>query len=100
VLDCVVNYFGGTEDGDGLPRRFFSYHVVGSPGRTAEEGIAAIITLAVSDENERCTSCQSYHLVKTGGPEAAVAKAVRYLDAYHEGDRLRKVQSEVRVFRD
>ena len=100
VLDCVVNYFGTTEDADGLPRRLFSYHIVGSPGRTPEEGIAAITTLAVAPESERCTSCQTYHLVKTGGPEAAVAKANRYLDAYHKGDRLRKVQSAVRVFRD
>jgi hypothetical protein len=100
VLDCVVNYFGSNEDDDRLPRRLFSYHVIGSPGRRPGEGIAAIVTLAVAPESERCTSCQTYHLVKTGGPEAAVAKAIRYLDAYYQGDHVRKVQSEVRVFRD
>jgi hypothetical protein len=100
VLDCVVNYFGDNEDGDGLPQRLFSYHVIGSPGRTSGEGIAAVTPLTVSPPSERCTSCQYFHFVKTGGPEAAVAKALRYLDAYHQGDRLRKVLSEVRSFRD
>ena len=34
--------------------------------------------------------------VKAGGPAAALEEALVYMDAYHEGDRLQKSQSEVR----
>ena len=96
MLDCLVNYFGLNEDGGDVLRRYFCYHIVAGPGPTEEAGVAFIATLAVHNPSERCTSCQTVHAVRTGGPAAAVAKAIRYLDAYHEGDRLRKVQSEVR----
>jgi hypothetical protein len=96
MLDCLVNYFGLSEDGGGVPRRYFCYHLLAGPGPTEEAGVAFVATLAVHNESERCTSCQTVHAVQTGGPAAALAKAVRYLDAYHEGDRLWKVQSEVR----
>jgi hypothetical protein len=96
MLDCLVSYFGQGEDGVPAPRRYFCYHVIAGPGPTATAGVATVVTLAVHDEDQRCTSCQAFHAVPTGGPAAALAKAIRYLDAYHEGDRLRKVQSEVR----
>jgi hypothetical protein len=95
ILDCLVNYFG-PDNGEGVPKRYFFYHILGGPGPTAQGGVAHITTLAVSDERERCTFCQMVHAVKTGGPEAAIAKAIRYLDAYHEGDLLVKVQSRLR----
>jgi hypothetical protein len=112
LLDCMVNYFSPDDGGDGMPRRYFVYHIVAGPltlasppsdggegrmgGPTEEAGLACIMTLAVSNESERCTYCQNLHSVNTGGPEAAVAKAIRYLDAYHGGDNLRKVQSAMR----
>jgi hypothetical protein len=96
ILDCLVSYFGLNGDERHLPRRYFCYHVIAGPGPTAEAGVASIVTLAVHDPQERCTSCQSFHMVSTGGPAAALARALRYLDVYHEGDRVRKVQSEVR----
>jgi hypothetical protein len=34
--------------------------------------------------------------VNAGGPTAAMAEALVYIDAYHEGTRLRKAQSEIR----
>jgi hypothetical protein len=58
--------------------------------------VASVVQLAVSNEAERCTVCQAFHIASTGGPAAAVEKAIRYLDAYHEGDRLHKVQSRLR----
>jgi hypothetical protein len=96
ILDCLVSYFGLNGDERHVPRRYYCYHVIAGPGPTAEAGVASIVTLAVHDPQERCTSCQSFHMVSTGGPAAALAQAIRYLDVYHEGDRVRKVQSEIR----
>jgi hypothetical protein len=96
MLDCLVSYFGLDEQDRPTYRRYYSYHIVAGPGPTAGSGVASITTLAVYEEAERCTSCQNFHAVDTGGPAAALAKAIRYLDAYHGGDRLRKAQSEVR----
>jgi hypothetical protein len=55
--------------------------------------VASIATLAVFDPSERCDYCAVFHAVQEGGPAAAIVKAIRYLDAYHEEDRLRKVQT-------
>jgi hypothetical protein len=96
ILDCVVSYFGPQDDGEDVPRRYCSYHVIGAPGPSEGAGVAAITTLAASDGGGPCATCQTFHAVATGGPAAAVAKALDYLDAWHEGDRLRRVQSTLR----
>ena len=96
MLDCLVNYFSQDTNAEGLPRRYLSYHVVAGPGPTPEGGVASITPLAAYDENEICNTCERVFAVKAGGPAAALEVALVYLDAYHEGDRLRKVQSEVR----
>jgi hypothetical protein len=94
MIDCMVNYFGGDESD--APTRYFCYHVVGGPGPTARAGVALITALAASQESEQCISCEGVHFVQTGGPAAAVAKALRHLDAHHEGDGLRKVGTPFR----
>jgi rhodanese-related sulfurtransferase len=96
LLDCLVNYFSYAEDGEGMPSRYFVYHVVGGPGATAGAGVAVVHTLAVYAGGERCESCQDFHVVREGGPAAAIDKALRYLDAFHGGDRLRKVRTAIR----
>jgi hypothetical protein len=96
TLDCLVSYFGLDENERAGVRRYFCYQVLAGPGPTAGAGVASIVTLAVHSEIERCTSCQHFHPVQTGGPEAALDAAVQYLDAYHERDHLRKVQGAVR----
>src|SRR5947209_4860456 len=96
ILDCVVNYFGLDEEDRPTYRRYFCYHVVAGPGPTAGAGVAWITTLAVHSADERCTYCRTMHPAETGGPAAALAAAVRYLDAYHGHNRLRKVQSLIR----
>ena len=96
MLDCLVNYFGLDENERPGYRRYFCYHIFAGPGPPAGSGVASITTLAIYDGNERCTYCQNLHAVDTGGPAAALAKAIRYLDAYHGNDRLRRVQSEIR----
>jgi hypothetical protein len=96
ILDCLVSYFGLQESGRPGYRRYFCYHVLAGPGPTEGAGVASVTTLAVHDEAERCTYCQTFHTVEAGGPAAALAVAIRYLDSYHGTDRLRKVQSAVR----
>jgi hypothetical protein len=96
ILDCLVNYFGLDEEERPAFGRYFCYHIIAGPGPTAEAGVASITTLAIYDEHERCLSCQNFHVVETGGPAAAITKAIRYLDAYHAEDRVRRVQSEIR----
>ena len=96
IMDCLVSYFGLDENGRPTYRRYFCYHIVAGPGPTVGSGVASITTLAVYDKHERCTSCQHFHAVDAGGPAAAMTKALRYLDAYHSRDRLRRAQSDLR----
>jgi hypothetical protein len=96
MLDCLVSYFSEDSDEEGMPHRYLSYHVVAGPGPGAESGVASITPLAAHDENGICETCERVLAVKAGGPAAALEEALLYMDAYHEGDRLRKVQSEVR----
>jgi len=96
VLDCLVNYFGLDENERPGFGRYFCYHILAGPGPTAGSGVAWITTLAVYDERQRCTYCQNVHQAEAGGPAAAIAAAVRYLDSYHETHHLRKVQSAIR----
>ena len=98
MLDCLVSYFSEDANAEGMPRRYLSYHVVAGPGPSPESGIASITPLAVHDENPICDTCERVIAVKAGGPAAAMEEALVYMDAYHEGDRLRKVQSELRWF--
>jgi hypothetical protein len=96
MLDCLVSYFSQDTNDEGLPRRYLAYHVVAGPGPVPEGGVASITPLAAYDENEICGSCERVMAVKAGGPAAALEEALVYMDAYHEGDRLQKSQSEVR----
>jgi hypothetical protein len=96
ILDCLVSYCSEDSSAEGMPRRYLCYHVVAGPGPRPEGGVASITPLAAYDENEVCGTCERVFAVKAGGPAAALAEALLYMDAYHEGDRLRKVQSEIR----
>jgi hypothetical protein len=96
VLDCLVNFFGLDENEQPGYQRYFSYHLFAGPGPTPGSGVASITLLAVHDNAERCTFCKNFHPVESGGPAAALAAAIHYLDVYHERDHLRKVQSSIR----
>src|SRR5438132_519099 len=98
MLDCFVNFFSEDTNDEGMPRRYLSYQVVAGPGPGAEAGVASITPLAAYDENEICNTCESVFAVTAGGPAAAMEEALVYMDAYHEGNGLRKVQSEIRRF--
>src|ERR1700751_1577158 len=96
MLDCLVTYFSEDPNAERMPRRYLSYHVVAGPGPSPEGGVASITPLAAYDENEICNTCERVFAVSAGGPAAAIEEALVYMDAYHEGDRLQKVQSEIR----
>lgn len=96
IMDCLVNYFSDEQADEGMPRRYFCYQIVAGPGPTPDSGVATVATLAVLDPNAGRGSCQVFHAVKSGGPAAAIASALAYLDAFHEADCLRKVQTELR----
>jgi hypothetical protein len=96
ILDCLVNFFSEDANAEGLPRRYLSYHVVAGPGPIPDSGVASITPLASYDENVICETCERVIAVKSGGPTAAITEALVYMDAYHEGEGLRKVQSEIR----
>jgi hypothetical protein len=98
MLDCLVNYFSEDANAEGMPRRYLSYHVVAGPGPSPEGGVASITPLAAHFENEICDTCERVFAVTAGGPAAALEEALVYMDAYHEADGLRKVQSEVRSY--
>jgi hypothetical protein len=98
MLDCLVSYFSEDANPEGMPHRYLSYHVLAGPGPSPEGGVASITPLAAYDENVICETCERVIAVKAGGPAAAMEEALVYMDAYHEGDRLRKVQSEIRRF--
>jgi hypothetical protein len=96
IMDCLVNYFSSNTQEDGVPRRYFSYHIVAGPGPTPDSGVASIATRAVFHPSERCDYCTVFHAVQEGGPVAAITKALGYLDMYHEEHRLQKVQTKIR----
>ena len=96
ILDCLVSYFGLDENQEPNLARYYCYHIFGGPGPTEGSGVASVTTLALYNERERCTYCQTFHAVETGGPAAAIARAVSYLDAFHQPKHVRKVQSALR----
>jgi hypothetical protein len=96
MLDCMVNYFGLDEDERAGVRRYFCYHIIAGPGPTPGAGVATITTLAFDEAALPCTYCQKLHTVEAGGPAAALAAALHYLDAYHVHDHLGKTQSDIR----
>jgi hypothetical protein len=96
MSDCTVSYFGSDCASDGLPRRYYCYLVVAGPGPSAEAGVATITTLAVYEGDRPCSYCQNWFFARSGGPEAAMAQALLYLDAFHQGHRLHKVVSQTR----
>ena len=96
MLDCQLNYFGLDEDGRPTYRRYFCYRISAGPGPTAGSAVASIHLLAAQDRAGAFPFCNNLYAVSAGGPAAAIAKAIRDLDAFHGADRLRRVQSDVR----
>ncbi|HTU21145.1 MAG TPA: hypothetical protein VMG10_24035 [Gemmataceae bacterium] len=95
MVQCLVSYFGFTADEQRRPLRYYSYQVIGGPGPAKGSGVASITLLAAGDPHEIYQIYQNFHVVHQGGAAAAIEKAIRYLDSFHSGDRLRQVRTEV-----
>jgi len=87
-----MTYYGEEDQHENLPRVWYHYLVIASPGHKAGSGVASIITL--SQARARAISDGPSHTIfaKDGGPATALAKAEEFLDHHHPG--LRKIISE------
>jgi hypothetical protein len=94
MLDCLVSYYSAKAHRGGMPLQYLCYRIVGGPGSTPEGGVAAITLLAAKNPNAELY--HFLHAVQEGGPRAAVAAALNYLDAVHHKSDLTRVQTEVR----
>src|ERR1700722_7697823 len=45
MLECLVNYFSGDTNEEGLPRLYVCYQIISGPGTTSGGGLAAITLL-------------------------------------------------------
>jgi hypothetical protein len=97
MLERLVSYFGLNEHNKPTSRGFMAYKIIAGPGPVEDSGVATIITLALSNPSDRCDSCRHIHTVETGGTAAAMAAATRYLDGYHLGQHLQKIESDLRA---
>jgi hypothetical protein len=95
MIERMVTYFGLDERNTPTLKRFLCYKVIAGPGPDENSGMACIVTLALSNPTDRCDYCQHFHTVEAGGPAAAMQAALAYLDQYHGGDRLQKVESDL-----
>jgi rhodanese-related sulfurtransferase len=95
MLDCLVNYFSGETNEHGVPRLYVCYRVISGPGMT-DAGALAAITVLAANHSGVWEACERFHAVDEGGPCAALAKTLRYLDAFHDDHYTRKVQTETR----
>jgi hypothetical protein len=92
--DLLVSYVGFCEDDRPEIERRFSYRVEARRGPTAESGVASITRLG-ADETWGRSALKAVHTAETGGPAAAIAAAVRYLDSCRDAEHLRKIQSTI-----
>ncbi len=95
MLDCLVNYFSGDATENGTPRLYICYRLVAGPGVTPDGGVA-IITVLAANHSGVWEVAERFHAVSEGGPSAALAKTLRYLESFHDDQYARKVQSEIR----
>jgi hypothetical protein len=95
MLDCLVSYYSATAHRDGMPLQYVCYRVIGGPGPTLAGGVAVISLLGAKNPVDGDVY-HRLHAVQAGGPRAALAAALSYLDAVHQKHDLARVQTEVR----
>jgi len=94
ALHCTMTYHGTTLDKNGMPEPWFHYLVVASPGPKNGSGVAAIVSLSNARAKRIAQNEAHTVLAESGGPQAALTKAERFLDEEHPG--LKKIVSEPR----
>jgi hypothetical protein len=86
-----MTYYGEEDHSADLPRTWYHYLVIASPGTKAGSGLASIITLSQAKGRDMASGPSHIITANEGGPEAALAKAEQFLDGQHHG--LRKIVS-------
>jgi hypothetical protein len=87
-----MTYYGEEGDGLDLPRKWYHYLVVGSPGTKPGSGVASILTLSEARAEGMSGGPSHTILTQDGGPEKAIEMAEEYLNHHHPG--LKKIISK------
>jgi hypothetical protein len=90
----TVTYNESEKDEYGQPKVWYHYLIVAKPGPQPGSGVASIIPLSKARADGIAEGPSDVASVSRGGPDAALAKAVEYLDGHHPG--LEKVVGERR----
>jgi hypothetical protein len=90
----TVTYNESEKDEYGMPKVWYHYLVVARPGSQPGSAVASVISLSKARANGSAQGPSHVVSVPDGGPDAALAKAVEYLDDLHPG--LEKVIGEKR----
>jgi hypothetical protein len=91
ALHRTITYYGEEEGNRDLPRTWYHYLVIASPGIKPGSGVASIMTLSKA-RVEAISDGPAHTLVANeGGAEGALAKAEEFLDRHHLG--LRRIMS-------
>jgi hypothetical protein len=84
-LHCTMTFYGDERDGPDLPKTWYHYLVVASPGARAGSGVASILTLSEA-RADGMTHGPSHTIISSeGGPEAALDMAEQFLTRHHPG---------------
>jgi hypothetical protein len=91
ALHRTMTYYGEEDHDRDLPRAWYHYLVIASPGSKYGSGVASIITLSQA-RAEAVTQGPSHIITaQEGGPEGALSEAEAFLDRHHHG--LKKIVS-------
>jgi hypothetical protein len=86
-----MTYYGEEEDGPSLPKTWYHYLVVASPGTKPDSGVASIMTLSEARAEAMTRGPSHTILANEGGPARALEMAEEFLTHHHPG--LKKIIS-------
>ena len=91
ALHCTMTYYGDEGEGLDLPKTWYHYLVVASPGTKPGTGVASILTLSEARAEAMTRGPSHTILANAGGPERALEMAEEFLNHHHQG--LKKIIS-------
>jgi hypothetical protein len=86
-----MTYYGEEGEGLDLPRKWYHYLVVASPGTKPGSGVASILTLSEARAEGMSGGPSHTIFAQEGGPDAALGFAEEFLTRHHPG--LKKIVS-------
>jgi len=86
-----MTYYGEEAVGPNLPKTWYHYLVVASPGTRPGSGVASILTLSEARAEGMTRGPSHTILANEGGPERALEMAEEFLNHHHPG--LKKIIS-------